>query len=348
MLSIEQKISYLVMLAMFSAIMFLGLLPVALPALITFIIVEKLTSLKLAKGRSYPAANIVDKMTPDLSEQTRRIVAISFVSASVAAIMLGGVSMSVSWMIGPEGLQPMMELMHKTITDLKPSLPESVSSKIPADFDVMMANISAFASSHLGGIGAFGAHILKIFFHVIFGIVIGAMLAVSSARKSEPTAWTAPVLERFSTFLAAGGEIMLAQVKIASINAALTGLFLAAVIPLLGYKMPFVILLTIITFVVGLIPVIGNLISNTMITVVAFSVTPALAAICLGYLIVLHKLEYFLNTKIMASQIQSRPWEILVALILAESAFGAPGLIAAPMVYAYIKAELIKLNVIKG
>jgi predicted PurR-regulated permease PerM len=55
---------------------------------------------------------------------------------------------------------------------------------------------------------------------------------------------------------------------------------------------------------------------------------------------VIHKLEYFLNAKIIGSHINARAWELLAAMLVMESVFGMPGIIAAPVLYAYVKKEL--------
>jgi predicted PurR-regulated permease PerM len=96
----------------------------------------------------------------------------------------------------------------------------------------------------------------------------------------------------------------------------------------------------IVTFVVGLLPVIGNLISNTIIFLVGLTVSLWVALAALGFLIVIHKLEYFLNARIVGGQIRARAWEILIAMLLMEAIFGIAGLIAAPIYYAYLKREL--------
>jgi predicted PurR-regulated permease PerM len=56
--------------------------------------------------------------------------------------------------------------------------------------------------------------------------------------------------------------------------------------------------------------------------------------------VVIHKLEYFLNARIVGTRIQARAWELLLAMLVLEVAFGIAGLIAAPIYYAYIKSEL--------
>jgi predicted PurR-regulated permease PerM len=134
--------------------------------------------------------------------------------------------------------------------------------------------------------------------------------------------------------------VVFAQVKISSVNTLLTGIFLLVVLPLFGVYMPLAKSLVVLTFVVGLLPVVGNLISNTMIFVVGLSLSLGVAVSALAYLVVIHKLEYFLNARIIGTQIRARAWELLIAMLLMESIFGAPGLIAAPIYYAYLKREL--------
>ena len=94
------------------------------------------------------------------------------------------------------------------------------------------------------------------------------------------------------------------------------------------------------TFVAGLIPVIGNLISNVVVVIVSLSMSPFVAIGSLIYLVAIHKLEYFLNARLVGTQIEARAWELLLAMLLMEAAFGIAGLIAAPIYYAYLKDEL--------
>jgi predicted PurR-regulated permease PerM len=95
-----------------------------------------------------------------------------------------------------------------------------------------------------------------------------------------------------------------------------------------------------VTFVSGLLPVIGNLISNTLIFIASLSISAGVAIAALIFLVVIHKLEYFLNARIVGTRIRSRAWELLIAMLSMEVAFGIAGLIAAPIYYAYIKQEL--------
>ena len=108
----------------------------------------------------------------------------------------------------------------------------------------------------------------------------------------------------------------------------------------MGVHLPLTKTLIVITFVVGLLPVVGNLISNTLIVIVALSVSLWVALAALIFLVLIHKFEYFLNAKIVGGQIRARAWEILLAMLVMEAAFGLPGVVAAPIFYAYLKKEL--------
>ncbi len=60
----------------------------------------------------------------------------------------------------------------------------------------------------------------------------------------------------------------------------------------------------------------------------------------LVFLVLIHKLEYFVNARIIGTQIRARAWELLVAMLVMEAWFGVPGIIAAPLYYSYLKNEL--------
>jgi predicted PurR-regulated permease PerM len=100
------------------------------------------------------------------------------------------------------------------------------------------------------------------------------------------------------------------------------------------------------TFFAGLLPIIGNLISNTVIVIVSLSSSFAIAVGSLAFLILVHKLEYFLNARIVGGEIKASAWELLCAMLVFEAAFGLQGLVAAPIFYAYVKAALSQLEII--
>ncbi len=190
-------------------------------------------------------------------------------------------------------------------------------------------------------------HLLTMVVFQVVYLIIGAVLAVSlffnsklqldedpSFRRDSLYALSAQeIMRRFKTFYASFRVVMGAQILISLINSAATGIFLFAA----GF--PHAALLTIFTFACGLLPIIGNLISNTVITCVGLVISPKMAALALGYLIVIHKFEYFLNSKIIGSRIKNPMWLTLIGLLIGERLMGIPGMILAPVVLHYVKVE---------
>jgi predicted PurR-regulated permease PerM len=134
--------------------------------------------------------------------------------------------------------------------------------------------------------------------------------------------------------------VVFAQVKISLLNTLFTGIYLTLILPLFDVHLPLKKTLIAVTFITGLLPVVGNLLSNTAIVVVSLSYSVNAAVASLVFLIVIHKLEYLLNARIIGSRVESRTWELLLAMLAMEAAFGIAGVIAAPIFYAYAKDEL--------
>jgi predicted PurR-regulated permease PerM len=138
---------------------------------------------------------------------------------------------------------------------------------------------------------------------------------------------------RVRTFYRSFATVIGAQILISAINTTLTAAFL------IYNGFPYAPVIIVLTFLCGLLPIIGNLMSNTLIVGVAFTITPRMALLALIFLVVIHKLEYFLNSKIIGDRIKNPMWMTLLALVLGERLMGIPGMILAPVVLHYIKVE---------
>src|SRR6476646_8602692 len=147
------------------------------------------------------------------------------------------------------------------------------------------------------------------------------------------------VSRRFRDFYRSFATVMGAQITISLINTALTAIFLMAV------HMPHSTLLIAVTFLCGLVPIVGNLLSNIIIVFFALTISLKLAISALIFLIVIHKLEYLLNSKIIGDRIRNPVWLTLIALILGERLMGIPGLILAPVVLNYLRVEMLTVEV---
>lgn len=259
----------------------------------------------------------------------------------VSALAFAGIGAGVFLRRGPENLSAMFTQMALIVHDLRHILPDGVVAYLPPDADGIKDLIAGWFHQNAARIRTIGTDTVHALVHVLIGLVIGAMIALHKAR---PHAQSSPFVRALSLraerLAKAFRNIMLAQVPISAINTSLTAIYLMLVLPSLGIDLPFAKTLVAITFIAGLLPVVGNLISNTAIVLVSLGHSFELAAASLAYLVVIHKLEYFLNARIVGGRINAKAWELLIAMVFLETAFGVQGLIAAPLIYAYVKLEL--------
>jgi predicted PurR-regulated permease PerM len=177
----------------------------------------------------------------------------------------------------------------------------------------------------------------------LIGLVVAAGLFLNATwgtendpNTSRDSLYATVVSEldvRARTFYRSFSRVIGAQIVISMINTALTAVFLIWN----GY--PYKTVLVAFTFLCGLLPIIGNIISNTLVVGVSFTISPNMALVALIFLIVIHKLEYFLNSKIIGDRIKTPMWLTLIGLVLGEKLMGIPGMILAPVVLHYIKVE---------
>jgi predicted PurR-regulated permease PerM len=180
---------------------------------------------------------------------------------------------------------------------------------------------------------------------LLFGLV-GIVVAMSlflnpriqkfPSRPKQPnlfTTVTGEIKNRFRLFYESFETVMGAQLLISGVNTVLTAIFVVVV------SLKYRLLVIGLTFLCGLLPIVGNLISNSVIVGIAMTISPRIAIAALIFLIVLHKLEYFLNSKIIGDRIKNPVWLTLLALIIGEKFMGIAGMILAPVVLNYIKVE---------
>jgi len=201
---------------------------------------------------------------------------------------------------------------------------------------------------YLESVAHFAGHTFTAFILSVLGIVIASSLFLKGgfdvqsspggSRNNLYVLCTEEMSTRFQDFYRSFETVMGAQITISIINTVLTGIFLLSV------QLPQAPLLIAITFICGLVPIAGNLISNTIITFIALSVSLKLAIASLVFLILVHKLEYFLNSTIIGQRIRNPVWLTLIALIIGERLMGVPGLVLAPVVLNYLRVEMLKVE----
>ena len=191
-------------------------------------------------------------------------------------------------------------------------------------------------------LGSFATIASKQVVFLILGVVVAISLFLSPSSflaRSLPSRTNAyaqgweEISERFHSLYLSFATVMGAQLVISTINTGLTSLFTIAV------NLSYAPLVLALTFLCGLLPIIGNLLSNSLIVAVAFTHSPQLAFWALAFLITIHKLEYFLNSKIIGDRIKNPMWLTLIALIVGERLMGISGMILAPVLLHYLKVE---------
>jgi len=241
------------------------------------------------------------------------------------------------------------------------SLPKIVDSTIPAvvkyaediGIDLPFTNYESLKTAtikkaqekpadigHLARRAAFQFALLLVGLVVAFSMFLSARWGLEEdPRVASDSLYATVVRElaaRFETFFDSFTRVMGAQIIISAINTVLTALFI------FWNGFPYAMVLIGLTFLFGLVPIIGNLGSNTLIAGVAFTLSPKMALLALLFLVVIHKLEYFLNSKIIGERIKNPMWLTLIALVLGEKLMGIPGLVLAPVVLHYIRVETSK------
>ena len=131
-----------------------------------------------------------------------------------------------------------------------------------------------------------GTEFGRAFAHILIGMIIGAFISLREARPAQEVGPLAQaLLERAARVGKAFRRIVFAQVRISALNTTLTTIYLTIVLPLCGVHLPLTKTMIAITFVAGLLPVIGNLISNTVIVIVSLSHSLYVALGSLAFLV---------------------------------------------------------------
>ncbi len=277
-----------------------------------------------------------------------KLVAVALISAIVVAALTFGVLGAIAFFRSDAGsLSTLLGRMADILDSARDKLPVIIADRIPDNAEDLKNFAVGWLREHAGELQLIGKEAVITFAHILAGMVIGAMISLREVATGTTLGPLAAMLaERAAHLGDAFRRIVFAQLRISALNTALTTIYLIGVLPALGIHLPLTKTMIAVTFVAGLLPVIGNLISNTVIVVVSLSYSLGAAVGSLAYLVLIHKLEYFVNARIVGAQIRARAWELLLAMLSMEAAFGITGLIAAPIYYAYVKDELFRRGLI--
>lgn len=314
----------LVLVGLIAALM-LGLLPALLAGLLIYEMVEF-------------GARHLGRFGLDRS--VGKLLLFLIIGVGVMAALVLAVTGFASRLSGPESVVVLMQRMADVVGAAQNYLPDWVMQFLPSNIDEWKLHASEWLRENARNISVVGRDVGVFLVHVLFGMLIGGMISLSPAFQSEGGPLSHALHRRMVVLAHAFRRIVFSQIRISALNTVLTAIFLVVVLPMMGINLPLTKTMIAVTFFAGLLPIIGNLISNTVIVLIALSVSPAAATGSLIFLVVIHKLEYLINARIIGSEIRARAWEILLTMVAMEAAFGVAGLVAAPIYYAYLKDEL--------
>jgi predicted PurR-regulated permease PerM len=270
-----------------------------------------------------------------------REVILGLVAIGVVVVLFGAGFGLWTFLLGHQGVSALLMVVAGTLDRIRHSLPADLVVTLPdtvEDIQTRLADLLRENVRHLSSVGMEGVKVLA---HVLLGMVVGGMAALHPYNDTQSWPPLAAALhERLKVLTESFQKVVSAQIKISLLNTSLTTIYLAVVLPLCGVRLPMTMMLILFTFVAGMLPVVGNLLSNGVIVVISLGVAPGVGVASLVFLVLVHKLEYFLNARIVGGKVHARAWELLCAMLLMEAAFGLGGMVAAPVVYAWLKSEL--------
>lgn len=235
--------------------------------------------------------------------------------------------------------QALLHHLAATVLQIRQKLPPDLAAHVPDELLAAQSWLVDYLQSQAHALTGFGQAGLRGGLLVYVGLVVGALMVGTPAPLAQGPLRSA-LRQRGADFTHAFRQIVVAQFWIATFNAACTAAFLWLALPLADVHIPYAAALVGLTWVAGLIPIVGNLLCNSVLTLAGVSVSPAVGLACLLFLVAIHKFEYVINAKVVGRRTNTAAWELLTVMFLGEAVFGLAGLVAAPLYYAYAKREL--------
>jgi predicted PurR-regulated permease PerM len=249
--------------------------------------------------------------------------------------------------IAEDSLQRFVDYAKAHNWPLPPDIAESVEKETTKAETIKWVKESVQAQA--GYLGNFAKIATKEFAFLLIGVVVGICIFLNpqmdpvharhAASNNLYTFACDEIVARFRSFYESFSRVISAQFIISLLNTGFTAVYVIVI------GLPYAPLMIALTFLCGMLPIIGNLISNTAIVALSFRVSPQLAFASLIFLIVLHKFEYFLNSKIIGDKIKNPVWLTLIGLIIGERLMGIPGMILAPVILDFIKIEASTIEI---
>lgn len=263
------------------------------------------------------------------------------VGTGALAVLIAGVT-GIARALNGENLSDFLLTLAHTLEQSKQYLPASFSADLPNSVVELKQVVADAAKEHAATVASVGSGALHGVILALVGWLVGCLAACrddKSASEDSPEfyhTWTT----LWANFGSAFSCVAFAQIRVAAVNTVCMGIFLLIVSPLIGWHIPYAKTLVLATFLCGMLPVVGNLISNTLTCLMALTVSLPAAAVSLSFLVLIHKAEYLILSKALGAETNTKVWELLTVLFAGELMFGMPGMVSAPIIYTFVRGEL--------
>jgi|GEM_PF-397764 len=238
-------------------------------------------------------------------------------------------------------------LILKQIGDIAASFAKFDIVKFAADIDPNLqwiavqidinTYITRLGQAILGGLASFGSVALNFLMSLILSFLFvlekKKITAIGDTIRASRIAFIYRYFLLFAgSFCYTFGKVMKVQVLIAAINCVISMVYLT----IAGF--PYIMALSIMIFILGLIPVAGVFISLVPLVIIAFNVGGIYKVIEVIIMIaVIHALEaYLLNPKLMSQRTSLPVSLVFVVLIISQKYLGAWGMLIGVPLFIYV------------
>lgn len=199
-----------------------------------------------------------------------------------------------------------------------------------------------FIKENTGFLVVTGSLLIKVFLGVILGIIIH----FSPLKQSDQNVWGSvlnTILSQSQIFFESFKNIMAIQVLISLMNTAIIA-FMSTVFTWLifGEFLPYWYVLILLTAVLSLVPVVGNMLINIILVLSTIQMSPFYVLVGLGLFAIIHKLELLVIGKQMDSKVGIPFIVILFSMVIGKLLFNSMSGMILGMVTVVTVAQLLK------
>jgi predicted PurR-regulated permease PerM len=285
----------------------------------------------------------LEKRIPGMAARTTALI---LVTLAGGGLVIGATALSISFLQHHvDAIPAMMQQMAEILRSTRLWLGGYGYQLIPdfmTDAETIKTGMVDWLKNHAGALKIAGGSFSIGLLHVVMGMLLAIVVFFRHVTQHDDTLrgpLSIHLTMKLSRLARAFSRIASAQTKVSLFNTFITSLYLVILMGF-GKTIPFMTTLIVITFILGLVPIVGNIVTNAVLVILSLGVSGATAIASLVFVVALSKLQYVLTSRMVGSEIDSQAWEILFAIIIGEAAFGVAGVVMAPIVYAFIKGEL--------